>query len=159
MSNRPFLAVASAALLLAVSVSFAQERERGAGQAAEAKALSAIVKGLEDQSLGTIHDIEREASHWEVSIATGDGQFNLRLDPRTGEERGRSTESEREDDLPPRDAMPLSQVLERVENEHARGAEIREVEFDDGWWESELRREGRKMELDLDPRTGDRRRA
>jgi hypothetical protein len=57
---------------------------------------------------------------------------------------------------PPDDALPLSQILERFEAE-TEFAYFDEVEWDnDGYWEIEYyRTDGAKVEVDVDPRTGE----
>lgn len=55
-------------------------------------------------------------------------------------------------DRPPADAQPLSSIVLALEQQ-GFGPFI-EIEFDDGVWEIEVFRDGRKRKLDVDPRSG-----
>ncbi len=116
--------------------------------------LSAILKSVEEQKLGLITEAEFDDGLWEVKVCDTGVCQKLYIDPRSGEEkRRRKTES---DETPPADAMPLSLIVHSLEG---RGLGIiQEVEFDDGYWEVELRRDGRKIKLAVDPRTAETRR-
>ena len=52
-------------------------------------------------------------------------------------------------DRPPQDAKPLSQVIAGLEKQGY--GPFSEVEFDDGRWEIEVYREGKKRKLEVDP--------
>lgn len=114
------------------------------------KSLSEILKSVEQQKLGVISEAEFDDGLWEVKICDAGACQKLYIDPRSGmEKRRRKTDS---DDMPSAGAMPLSTVVQSVE---ARGLGIiTEVEFDDEFWEIEVRKNGRKIKLALDPRTG-----
>ncbi len=58
-------------------------------------------------------------------------------------------------DRPPSDALPLSQVLRMLEDQHGV-AFFDEVEWDnDGYWEIDyIARDGARREIRVDPRTG-----
>ena len=60
---------------------------------------------------------------------------------------------------PPADAMPLSQIIASIEGQADFGY-IKEVDWDDdGYWEVEYyTRDGRKVDVRLDPMTGEPRR-
>ncbi|HEX7045758.1 MAG TPA: PepSY domain-containing protein [Burkholderiales bacterium] len=53
---------------------------------------------------------------------------------------------------PPKDALPLSAILEKLEQQGY--APVVDVDFDDGQWEMEAYRDGRKRELKVDAATG-----
>lgn len=55
-------------------------------------------------------------------------------------------------DLPPADALKLSQIIEKLEQQGFHP--IVDVEFDDGVWEIDAYRGKEKRELHLDPKTG-----
>lgn len=57
---------------------------------------------------------------------------------------------------PPADAMPLSQIIASIEGEADFGY-IKEVDWDDdGYWEIEYyRADGAKVEVDIDPVSGE----
>ena len=119
------------------------------------KPLSAILKSLEGQELGVLASTEFDDGWWEVKVCKAGACQKLYIDPRTGEEkRRRKTDSD--DELPPANAKPLSAIVQSIED-RGLGA-IAEVEFDDGFWEVELRKDGRKIKLDVDPSTGETRR-
>lgn len=58
-------------------------------------------------------------------------------------------------DRPPADALPLSQILQMVEQEHSVDY-VKEVDWDDdGYWEIEyVRQGGGEVEIKVDPQTG-----
>jgi uncharacterized membrane protein YkoI len=58
--------------------------------------------------------------------------------------------------LPPDDARPLAEIIKSVEDQKL--GTVTEVDYDDGFWEVEVRKDGTKTKLDIDPRTGERRR-
>lgn len=59
-------------------------------------------------------------------------------------------------EYPPPDARPLSEIVRSLED--ADIGLITSIEFDDGAWEIETRRDGRWMEVHVDPETGEIRR-
>ncbi|GHU46095.1 hypothetical protein AGMMS50289_18700 [Betaproteobacteria bacterium] len=124
---------------------------------ADSKPLSEILKAVEQQKLGVISESEFDNDFWElndgfwkVKVCNAGACQKLYIDPKSGtEKRRRKTDS---DDIAPTDAMPLSAIVQAVE---ASGLGIiTEVEFDDGYWKLELRKDARKIKLALDPRTG-----
>lgn len=59
------------------------------------------------------------------------------------------------DPAPPANAMPLSQIIAKVE-QSADFGHMKEIEWDDGLYEVEYRtKDGGTRELKLDPRTGE----
>ncbi len=116
--------------------------------------LSAILKSLEEQKLGLITGAEFDDGLWEVKLCDASACQKLYIDPKSGEEkRRRKTDP---DEIPPANATPLSMIAHSIE---ARGLGIiREVEFEGGVWEVELRRDGRKIKLAVDPTTAEIRR-
>ena len=124
------------------------------------KPLSEILKAVEQQKLGDISAVEFDNDLWdnglwinglwEVKVCDAGACQKLHIDPVSGiEKRRRKTDS---DDMAPTGAMSLSAIVQSVETR--RMGIITEVEFDDGYWEVELRKDGRKIKLALDPRTG-----
>jgi hypothetical protein len=116
--------------------------------------LAAVLKSVEEQKAGVVTKAEFDDGMWEVRVCEIGACQKVYLDPRSGEvKRRRKTEA---DEMPPAGAMPLSTIVQSVE---ARGlGSITEVEFDTGFWEVELHRDGRRTKLVIDPRTGDARR-
>ncbi len=56
-----------------------------------------------------------------------------------------------DDDLPPPDALPMSEILYILESQ---GWFIEKIEFDDGVWEVEADRGRGEQDLEVDPYTG-----
>lgn len=56
------------------------------------------------------------------------------------------------DDRPPADALKLSEVVQKLEQQGFYP--IVDIEFDDGVWEIDAYRGADKRELQVDPRTG-----
>lgn len=116
--------------------------------------LSAILSSVEMQRLGGIAEAEFDSGLWEVKVCDARACQKLYIDPRSGREtRRRSTGAE---EMPPANAKLLSTIVESIES--TRSEVITEVEFDDGFWEVELRKDGRKTKLAIDPTTGEARR-
>lgn len=64
-------------------------------------------------------------------------------------------------EAPPSDAMPLSEIIAALEEGEHDLAYFKEIEWDDrGYWDIEIRRsDGAKVEIEIDPMTGEPRRA
>ena len=118
------------------------------------KPLSAILKSVEEQRLGVITEAEFDDGLWEVKICDVGACQKLYIDPRSGEEKRRRNTYP--DKMPPANAMPLSTIVQSVEARES--GVITEVDFDDGFWEVELHKDGRKSKLAIDPRSGETRR-
>ena len=114
------------------------------------KPLSEILRSVEDQKLGAFSEVEFDDGLWEVKVCGASACQKLYLSPGSGDEtRRRSADSE---EIPPPNSKPLSTIVQAIE---ASGAgSITEVEFDDGVWEVDLRKDGRKTKLRIDPMTG-----
>lgn len=116
--------------------------------------LSQILRSVERQNLGVVTEAEFDDGLWEVKVCDSRGCQRLYIDPRSGRvTRRRRTNL---DEMPPPDARPLSAIIQSVEVR--RLGVITEVEFDDGLWRVEIRRDGRKIRLGIDPRTAEIRR-
>lgn len=115
------------------------------------KPLSEVLESVEKLKIGIITEAEFDDGLWEVKVCDAGACQKLYIAPKSGDEkRRRKTDS---DEMPPVKAMPLSTIIKSVE---ARGLGIiTEVELDDGFWEVEIRKDGQKSELDIDPRTGE----
>jgi len=116
--------------------------------------LSTILKSVEEQRIGVITEAEFDDGLWEVKICNPGACHKLYIDAKSGEEKRRRIAYPAE--MPPMHAMPLSTIVESVEAREL--GIITEVEFDDGFWEVELRKDGRKSKLAIDPRSGETRR-
>lgn len=119
-----------------------------------AKPLSVILKSVEDRKLGSISEAEFDDGLWEVKVCSAEACEKLDIDPQTGEEKHRRKKAS--DEIPPANSRPISTIIESVEGRNS--GVVSEVEFDDGFWEVELRKDGRKTRLVLDPMTGNSRR-
>jgi hypothetical protein len=118
---------------------------------ADGKPLSAIIKSVEDLGLGVIRAAEFDDGLWEVAVCKGRDCLDLYMDPRTAQEQRRKND-DTDDALPPGGAKPLSEVIRSLEAQNL--GTITDVEFENGFWETELRKDGRKVRVDLDPGTG-----
>lgn len=102
----------------------------------------------------SITEAEFDDSLWVVKVCTAAACQKLYNDPKSGAEvRRRKTVS---DEIPPANVLALSKIIQSVEAREL--GIIAEVEFDDGFWEVELRNEDQKIRLVVDPRTGETRR-
>lgn len=118
------------------------------------KPLSAILKSVEDRRVGSISEVEFDDGLWEVRVCDAQACQELYLDPQTGEERRRTKQDS--DELPPANSMAISAIIQSVE---ARGlGAVTEVDFDEGSWKVELRKDGQEIKLYIDPMTGETRR-
>ena len=138
-------------LLGAALFSSATSVRAGEQPPTDSKPLSEILKALEAQDIGTITEAEFEDGFWEVKVHKGTAWQKLYLNPRTGDEQRRHATDY--DDVPPADSKLISAIVEAVEAREL--GTITEAEFDDGVWEVELRKNGTKNKLKLDPATGD----
>ena len=137
-------------LLATISIAWADELPPP-----DSKPLSAILKSLEGQELGIITRIEFDDGWWEVKVCKGPACHKLYIDPRSGEEN-RRREAGSDYELPPANAKPLSSIVRSIED--SKAGVITEVKFDDGFWEVDLLEDGQKIQLDIDPGTGETRR-
>ena len=112
------------------------------------KPLSIILRSVEEQKLGVIREAEFDHGLWEVEVCDVGACQELYIDPMSGKEKGRRKSDIGE--MPPANAMPISMIVQSIED--SKAGVITEVEFEDGFWEVELRKEGRKIKLNIDPR-------
>lgn len=121
---------------------------------ADAAPVSRIVAALVQREPGAIVTaIEFDDNAWEADARLGDAWWTIDLSPKDGAEvRRRKTDAA--DELPPQNAKPLAEVLAALESEGV--GVIEEVEFDDGLWNVEARKNGRKTTVKVDPVTGKR---
>lgn len=121
---------------------------------ADGRPLSEIVGSVEAMKFGVVTSVEFDDGLWEVKTRQGRSATKLYLDPRSGAERRRRPDDAEE--APPAGAKPLSAIIAALEKQNA--GVITSVEFDDGYWEVKLRRDGAKHKIDIVPQTGARRR-
>jgi hypothetical protein len=143
----------AAAILLALPLSFLPLSAALAGERPPtgSKPLSSILKSVEDQKIGSIAQAEFDDGSWKITVCGAAACQKLYLDPRSGKQkRRRKTDAEA---TPPANAIALSATLQSIEAREP-GAVVTEVEFDDGFWEIELRKGRQKIKLLADPMTG-----
>jgi Peptidase propeptide and YPEB domain len=114
------------------------------------KPLSIILRSVEEQKLGVIREAEFDHGLWEVDVCDAGACQELSIDPMSGKEKGRRKSDLGE--IPPANAMPISKIVQSIEAR--RLGVIEEIELEHGFWEIELRKEGRKIKLAVDPDTG-----
>ncbi len=119
---------------------------------ADALLLSEVVARLDAREKGVITGIEFDDGLWEAEIRDGRTAVKVYLQPSDGSEVRRRTSDP--DEQPPANAKPLAEILTLLEKDGI--GVIHEVEFDDGLWEIEARKDGRDVELKADPVTGKR---
>jgi hypothetical protein len=90
--------------------------------------------------LGVFTSAELDDGWWEVKVCKAGACQKLYIDPTSGAEK-RRRQADSHDELPPANARPLSAIVQSIED-RGLGA-ITEVEFDDGFWEVEFRKDGR----------------
>jgi uncharacterized membrane protein YkoI len=115
--------------------------------------LSEIAAAVERMNLGVITGIEMDDGRWEVEICGSENCVKLHVDPKTGEVLKRRNRSDCDEERPPKDAIPLSRILGNAES--GDGVVVKEVEFDDGYWEIDLVRDGRERKIKVHPLTGE----
>ena len=129
--------------LLAIGLAAAS----GMAFAQQADALTApqVRAQLEAQGYTKVEDLKFDDGMWKADATSADGKrVDVRLDPRTGT-------------VYPDDAVSnLSEADVRAKLSAAGYIDVHDVEFDDGLWKADARTAaGAKVELKLDPQTGD----
>jgi uncharacterized membrane protein YkoI len=98
-----------------------------------------------------IVDVSFDDGVLEVEAYKADVPYELALDPQSGE-----IISEHRDDAypkPPAKALLLSTIIEGIEK--AGYSNVHDISFEHRTWEAEVRRDGMKRELRIDPETGE----
>ncbi len=113
--------------------------------------LSIILKSVEEQKLGVIREADFDHGLWEVKVCDSSACQKLFIDPISGAEKGRRKADIGE--MPPANATPISVIVQSIEAR--RLGVIGEVEFEHGFWEIQLIKEGRKNKLYADPKSGE----
>lgn len=139
-----------ASLMMAQEVSVVQGRSAVAQDRKE-KPILEIVRSLEEADYAPIVEISYDDGVWEVEAYKDDIPYELSLDPVTGE-----VISEHRDDAdpkPPAKSLLLSTIIEGIEK--AGYTDLDDISFEHRTWEAEVRRNGMKRELRIDPATGE----
>lgn len=120
---------------------------------ADGKPVSEIIASVEEANDGAaITSIEFDEGLWEVDLVEEGAGVKVYLDPRSGEEVRRGADDP-EDERPPADGKKLSEILASLEEKDL--GTICEVEFDDRYWEVEVKKDGRERTIRVDPKTGE----
>ncbi len=118
----------------------------------DARPLSTIIETVEGQQLGSVTQAEFDDGLWQVDVCNSGACQTLYFDPSTGDENRREDDDDDSDEMPPTGSMPVATIARSVESQGL--GVIKEIEFDDGSWEVDVRRDGRKIELSIDPMNG-----
>ena len=113
--------------------------------------LSEILITVEKESFGTLSDVEFDDGVWEAKVCKAGVCEKLYFNPTSGElVRRRLSEA---DETPQGNVKPLSEIVKLVE---AKGlGTITEIEYDDGFWEVELRKDGKLNRVFVNPVSGE----
>ncbi|MCE7033041.1 PepSY domain-containing protein [Lysobacter sp. GX 14042] len=117
----------------------------GAAQAQEPMNEQTVRSTLTAQGYTGVHDIEYKGGLWKADARSADGKrLEVSIDPATGK-------------LYPSTAVATLGAQDiRARLDAAGYTRVRDVEFDDGLWEAEaVDPQGRKVELKLDPESGE----
>lgn len=149
-------AIAALALQPLASFTTAQEsvtdtRDTPASSTERSKTMLEVVKSLEEADYAPITEISFDDGVWEVEAYKADIPYELSVDPQTGEVL--SEHRDNADTKPPAKALLLSKIIEGVEK--AGYTHLHDISFEHRTWEAEVRRDGMKRELRLDPLSGE----
>lgn len=112
--------------------------------------LSTIIRSIETGGHGAIKSIEFDNGFWEAEVCK-DSCTKLYIQPQSGAIT-RTAREDAESELPPQGSQPLSKIVAALEEQ--KPGVITEAEFDDGFWEVEIRKDGKKTKFHIDPKTG-----
>jgi uncharacterized membrane protein YkoI len=115
------------------------------------KSILDVVKSLEEADYAPITEISFDDGVWEVEAYKGEVAYELSIDPENGEVI--SEHRDNGDPKPPAKALLLSAIVEAIEK--AGYTHVHDVSFERRTWEAEVRRDGMKRELRIDPLTGE----
>lgn len=114
--------------------------------------ISEIAAILEERESGVLTQIEFDDQAWEAELNVGPRSgVKIYINPSDGSEIQRRDDAR--DEQPPSNAMALSQILKNLQDQNF--GLIYEVEFDDGYWEIEAKRDGADVEIKINPMTGE----
>lgn len=118
----------------------------------DGKPLSEIVKSVDDKKIGVMTEVEFDDGLWEVELHKGTAETKLYIDPKSGKVNRQRDSADVHEVLPPKDAKPLAEIIRSLEDQKV--GTITKVEFDDGFWEVTVRKDGKKVKMDIDPKSG-----
>ena len=123
----------------------------GSSFAQDNQTLSAILKSVEEKEKGIITKAAYDEGLWEVKICETGNCQKIYIDPVTWKEiRRRATEGK---NVPPANSLSMTVIVKNIEGLNA--GKIKEVEFDNGNWKAEVKKDGKKNKLYFDPLTGE----
>lgn len=134
----------------AQEVAATQDRATAARDSQQ-KSLLDVVKSLEEADYAPITEISFDDGVWEVEAYKADVPYELSIDPENGEVI--SEHRDNGDPKPPAKSMLLSAIVEAIEK--AGYTHVHDVSFEHRTWEAEVRRDGMKRELRVDPLSGE----
>lgn len=134
----------------AQEVAATQDRTTAA-RGSQQKSLLDVVKSLEEADYAPIIEISFDDGVWEVEAYKADVPYELSIDPENGEVI--SEHRDNGDPKPPAKALLLSIIVEAIEK--AGYTHVHDVSFEHRTWEAEVRRDGMKRELRVDPLSGE----
>ena len=116
----------------------------------DAMPLAELVRGLEEKRYTPITEISFDDGVWEVEAYKDDRGRELDVDPTSGEVlREHDDDGDRK---PPADAMALSELIRKVEDQGYNNLD--DISFEGRSWEMEAVRDGKQRELKVDPASG-----
>lgn len=117
----------------------------GAALAQDAMTAAQVRATLQAQGYTHIDDVEFDDGMWKADARSADGtRVDVRLDAKTGKV------------FPERGVSNLGEADVRAKLAAAGYTKVRDVKFDDGLWKAEADdAAGKRVELRLDPATGD----
>jgi hypothetical protein len=144
------IAVLAAGAVLGIPVTRAIELPPSGSQP-----LTVILESVERQNLGTIRSVEYEwwnlKGYWQISICK-ETCLKVYINPRSGKERRRESDDS-DHPLPPTGAKGLGLIAKSLEDRKL--GVITEIEFKHGDWEVQIRQDGKKLKLNVNPATGE----
>lgn len=122
----------------------------GQSDVEQPKSIVKIVEGLESQGYGPFNEVSMDHRNWEVEVYKDNVSYELTVDATSG--KVLSQHRDDPDTRPPKDAMPLSKLLQRI-LDNTSYTEIDDVSFERRYWEVEVYKDGQEHELHVDPVT------
>ncbi len=122
----------------------------GQTDVSQPKPIVKIVEGLESQGYGPFNEVSMDHRNWEVEAYKDNVSCELTVDAITG--KVLSQHRDDPDTQPPKNAMPLSKVLQKILDDTGY-TDIDDVSFERRYWEVEVYKDAQQHELHVDPVT------
>lgn len=139
MTQRLMKTALVGALALTSYATFAQAADK------PAKALTSneVTRMLTAKGYTKVHDVKFEHGVWTADARSGDGKdVDVHIDPVTGRIYGDQTTSR------------LTEADVRAALSTGGYSDVHDLEFKDGLWKADAKRDGQKVELHVDPEDG-----